>query len=74
MRIDTQAPERLGPMQSVRVMIDVNGNFDALTKLLYRFDSDPYLIRVETVAISPPERDGSMPKMNVTLQIIKDAA
>ena len=74
MRIDAQAPERLGPIQSVRVTIDVNGSFDALTGLLHRFDSDQYLMRVETVAISPPERDRTVPMMNVTIQIMKDAA
>lgn len=74
MRIDAQAPERLGPMQAVRVTIDVNGTFEDLTQLLYRFDTNQYLIRVETVAISPPERERTTPSMNVTLQIIKDAA
>lgn len=73
MRIDAQAPEKIGPLQSVRVNIDVNGSFESLIKLLHRFDSDHYLIRVETVAISPPERDRSTPTMNVNLQIIKDA-
>jgi hypothetical protein len=74
MRIDAQAPEKLGQMQTVRVMIDVHGSFEALTGLLHRFDADQYLIRVESVAISPPERDRSTPKMGVTLQIIKDAS
>jgi hypothetical protein len=74
MRIDAQAPARLGPMQSVRVTIDVNGSFDALTGLLHRFDSDPYLIRVETVAISPADRDRPVPTMNVNLQLLKDAS
>lgn len=74
MRIDAQAPERIGQMQSVRVAIDVNGSFEALVKLLHRFDSDDYLIRVETVDISPPERDRSTPKMGVSLQILKDAS
>lgn len=74
MRIDAQAPERLGQMQSVRVSIDVNGSFEALIGLLHRFDADQYLIRVEAVAINPPERDHSTPKMSVSLQIIKDAS
>jgi hypothetical protein len=74
MRIDAQAPERLGPMQSVRVTIDVNGSFQSLTRLLRRFDTDQYLIRVETIAISPPERDRTVPTMGVSLQIIKDAS
>jgi hypothetical protein len=74
MRIDAQTPQRLGPMQSVSVMIDVNGSFEALTQLLYRFDANQYLIRVDTVAISPAERDEATPTMSVTLQIMKDAA
>ncbi len=32
MRIDAQAPERLGPMKSVRVTIDVNGSFRGADK------------------------------------------
>lgn len=74
MRIDAQAPERLGPMQSVSVTMDVNGSFDALTALLHQLDSDQYLMRVDTVAITPPERDRTVPTMNVTIQIMKDAA
>lgn len=74
MRIDAQPPERLGPIQSVRVTIDVNGSFESLTQLLRRFDSDQYLIRVDSVAISPAERDRTVPAMNVNLQIIKDAS
>ena len=74
MRIDAQAPEQLGQMQSVRVTIDVHGSFEALTGLLHRFDADHYLIRVESVDISPPERDRSTPKMGVSLQMIKDAS
>lgn len=74
MRIDAQAAERLGPMYSIRVAIDVHGSFDALTRLLHRFDFDRYLIRVETVSIEPPKRDGLDPSMSVSLQMIKDAA
>ncbi len=74
MRIDAQAPERLGPLQSVRVSMDVEGSFEALQTLLHRFDSDHFLMRVDTISISPPELNETVPTMNVTLQILKDAA
>ena len=73
MRIDTQSPEKLGPLQSIRVMIDVNGSFDALNQLLYRLDTDEYLIRIESVAIKPSSNDQPSSQMNLALRIIKDA-
>jgi hypothetical protein len=72
MRIDAEAPSRLGPIQSVRVSIDVCGSFEALAKLVYRLESDFYLLRIETVAISPPERDNPHPSMQLQLRALKD--
>ena len=74
MRIDAQAPERLGSLQSVQVTLDVNGSYEALTQLLHRFDCDQYLNRVESVSISPPERDRTVPSMSISIRILKDAA
>lgn len=73
MRIDAQVPERLGPMQSVRVNLEANGSFQSLARLLHRFDTDNYLIRTDSVAIKPAERNRSTPSMAVTLQVMKDA-
>jgi hypothetical protein len=73
-RIDTQPPEKLGPLHSIRVMIDVTGTFSSLMQLLHRLDTDPYLIRVESVAITPPGRDRSDSAMSMVLRVIKEQA
>jgi len=74
MRIDAQAPQKIGLLQSVQVSLDVNGSFDALTQLLHRLDCDRYLNRVETISITPPERDRTVPTMSISIRILKDAA
>ncbi len=71
-RIDAEAPTRLGPLQSVRISLDVNGSFDALAKMLHRLESDQYLFRVETVSISPPQRDNPDPSMQLQIRTMKD--
>lgn len=73
-RIDTQAPEKLGPLHSIRVIIDVTGKFDALMKLLHRLDCDQFLIRVESVMIAPPAMDDTDSTLNLVLRIIKEEA
>lgn len=72
MRIDAEAPSRLGPIQSVRVTMDVKGPFQALVDLLHRLESDQYLFRIETVAINPPQQDDPNPSMQLQLQTLKD--
>lgn len=73
MRIDAQTPQKIGLLQSVQVSLDVNGSFEALTRLLHRFDCDRFLNRVDTVSITPPERDQTVPTMSVSIHILKDA-
>ena len=70
MRIDAETPERLGPMKTIAVSLDLSGSFVALTKVLHRFESDPYLLRVETISISPGDRSQSMPTMQLTLKML----
>jgi type II secretory pathway component PulM len=70
MRIDAETPERLGPMKTIGVSLDLSGSFTALTRVLQRFESDPYLLRVETISISPGDRSQSMPTMQLTLKML----
>lgn len=72
LRIDAEAPTRLGPIQSLRISLDVAAPFDDLTRLLHRLESDYYLMRVETVSISPPQRDAPHPSMQLQVRIMKD--
>ena len=70
MRIDAETPERLGPMKTIAVSLDLSGSFVALNKVLHRFESDPYLLRVETISISPGDRSQSVPTMQLTLKML----
>lgn len=72
MRIDAETPQKLGPLHSVRVSIEVLGSYESLLQLLHDFDSDHYLIRVEDVAIKPPTQIRSTSSMNVDLRIMKE--
>lgn len=74
MRIDATDPQKLGPLRSVRINLDMLGSFEALLKVLHRFDSDPYLIRVEEFAIVPPNPNRSTSSLNVTLRVMKEKA
>ena len=70
MRIDAETPERLGPMKTIAVSVDLSGTFSALTRVLHRFESDPYLLRIETISISPGDRSKSKPTMQLTLKML----
>ena len=71
MRIDAESPERLGPMKTIGVSLDLSGSFAELTKVLHRFESDPFLMRIETIAISPGERAKAAPTMQLTLKMLR---
>ncbi len=72
MRIDTQSPTRLGPLESVRVSMDAIGPIESLHKFLHALESGQYLTRVETIAISPPERDRKTPTMQMSVRLLRD--
>ena len=71
MRIDAESPERLGPMKTIAVSLDLSGSFADLTRVLHRFESDPYLLRVETISISPGDRTKTTPTMQLTLKMLR---
>ena len=72
MRIDTEAPSRLGPLESIRVSMDVTGSFESLTRLLHQLESGIYLTRIENLVINPAERNRKTPSMQISLQMIKE--
>ena len=72
LRIDSEAPTRLGPMETIRVSMDVTGDFQSLNGLLHRIESDAYLMRVETLVINPAERKRTTPAMQMTVRILRD--
>ncbi len=74
MRIDAGPPQKLTPLKSVRITMDVLGSYESLVQLLHRLDSDHYLIRVEDVVIKPPTQDRSTSSLTVALRILKEKA
>ncbi|QDT13326.1 GspMb/PilO family protein [Planctomycetes bacterium K23_9] len=72
MRIDTEAPSRMGPLESVRVSMDVTGSFDSLSRLLQQLESGVYLLRIESVSIKPAERNRRTPSMQLSLLMLKE--
>ena len=72
MRIDAAPPQKLSPLMSIRISMDILGSYESLIQLLHRFDSDHYLIRVEDLAISPPTDNRSTSSMTVALRIMKE--
>ena len=72
LRIDAEAPTRLGPLETIRASIDVAGSFESLNRLLYRIESDQFLMRIETLTINPPERRRTTPSMQISVRILKD--
>ncbi|MGB7344008.1 MAG: hypothetical protein WBD20_07330 [Pirellulaceae bacterium] len=71
-RIDASAPERLGPIESIHVKMAVSGSFSALSRLLQNIESSPLLTRIESIDISPAEKDKKSTSMNLSLRMLKD--
>ncbi|TWT54268.1 hypothetical protein Pla22_19100 [Rubripirellula amarantea] len=74
MRIDASEPQKMGALLSVRVNMDLLGSYESLLKILHRFDSDEYLIRVEELSIAPPNPNRSTSSLNVTIRVMKEKA
>ena len=72
MRIDSESPARLGPMESVRVSLDVTGSFDSLIRLLNQLEGGTYHIRIDNLVINPAERNRQAPSMQLSLQMLKE--
>ena len=72
MRIAAEAPSRQGPMQSVRVSLDLIGDHADLLSLLHSFESDQRLMRIESISITPPERNRTKPTMALSIRLLKD--
>lgn len=72
LQINAEAPQRLGPIYSVRVTLDLTGEFSDLNAALFRLESQPELIRVETMQINPAERGASRPMMQLSVRLLKE--
>lgn len=71
-QINAESPQRLGPMQTVRVSLDVSGEFPALNALIEALESQPFLLRVETVQIKPGDKRSMLPMMSLSLRVLKE--
>ena len=72
LQINAEAPQRLGPIYSVRVTMDLAGDFSALNDALFALESQPELIRVETLQISPADRGAERPMMQLAVRVLKE--
>lgn len=74
LQIRVEAPKRLGPIYSVRVSLDVEGEFDELNQAIHRLESESQLLRVESLKNRPNERGDTRPMMQLTVQVLKEKA
>ncbi|PAY15415.1 hypothetical protein CKO51_32040 [Rhodopirellula sp. SM50] len=72
LQINAEAPQRLGPIYNVRVTLDLAGDFPQLNEALFLLESQPELIRVETLQINPAERSASQPTMQLSVRMLKE--
>ena len=72
LKINAEAPQRMGPIFSVRATLDLTGEYSELNEALYQLESQPELVRVETLQINPAERDGERPMMQLSVRLLKE--
>lgn len=72
LQINVEAPQRLGPIYNVRVTLDMEGGFVDLNEALFLLESQPELIRVETLQINPAERGAARPTMQLSVRLLKE--
>ncbi|MEM9586868.1 MAG: GspMb/PilO family protein [Planctomycetota bacterium] len=70
--IDAGTPTRMGPLHSVGVKMDARGEFAALMNLVHAIESGPYLVRVDSVAIRPPEMGADRSSMTLSVSLLKE--
>ena len=73
-QINVEAAQRLGPVYSVRTTIDLSGTFEELNDALYLIESQPELLRIESIQVSPAERGDSEPVMQLAIRVLKEKA
>lgn len=74
MRIEPDAPVRVGPFESVRVTAEFHGEFADFHKLLADLDNDPKLLRVESVAIDAPKQADKPATMQLVVRMMEESA
>ena len=72
LQINAEAPQRLGPIYHVRVTLDLAGSFAELNQALFCLESQPKLIRVETLQINPGQRGTQRPMMQLSVRLLKE--
>ncbi|TWU08191.1 GspMb/PilO family protein [Stieleria varia] len=70
-QINAEAPQSLGPMDTIGVNLNVAGDFASLHQLLHRIESQQYLVRIESLKISPSERSNSLPTMQLSIRVLR---
>lgn len=72
LQINAEASQRLGPIYSVRVTLDLAGEFSELNEALFQLESCSELVRVETLQITPAERGAASPMMQLSVRLLKE--
>ncbi|OYP29390.1 GspMb/PilO family protein [Rhodopirellula sp. MGV] len=72
--LNADPPQRLGTLYTVRVAIDLAGTYAELSQAVFQLESQPQLVRVETIHIQPNNRGGDRPQMQLSLRVLKEQA
>ena len=73
-QINVEAAQRLGPLYSVRTTIDLSGSYEELNEVLHLIESQPELLRIESLQISPSDRSDAEPIMQLAIRVLKEKA
>lgn len=73
MRIEPDAPVKVGPFESVRVTAEFAGEFADFHQLLSGLDNDSKLLRVESVAIDAPKQADKPATMQLVVRMMQES-
>ena len=74
LQIHVEPPKRLGPIYSVRVSLDIEGEFNELNQAVHRLESESQLLRVESLHIRPSQRGTTRPLLQLSVKVLKEKA
>ena len=68
-KLETKEPRDVGPYKAVEIHINVEGTFGNLDSFLEWLETNPRLIRVDSIKIAPQQRSGSG-LLNMQLRVL----
>lgn len=73
MRMEPEPPQAIGPFKSVRVTAEMEGEYVNLQSLLLRLESDPHLIRIETLSIEANKQGSGPARMQLVIRMLQES-